>query len=60
MNKELIAFVIDHLKSFKSDEEGNPLLDDITGEVCYPVEFEYNNKVYDYAFYHKDNKRKEE
>jgi hypothetical protein len=34
MNKELIAFVIDHLKSFK----------------CYPVEFEYNNKVYDYNF----------
>jgi hypothetical protein len=34
MNKELIAFVIDHLKSFR----------------CYPVEFEYNNKVYDYDF----------
>ena len=34
MNKELIAFVIDHLKHFR----------------CYPVEFEYNNKVYDYDF----------
>jgi len=34
MRKELIAFVIDHLKHFR----------------CYPVEFEYNNKVYDYDF----------
>jgi hypothetical protein len=34
MTKELIAFVIDHLKQFR----------------CYPVEFEYNNKVYDYDF----------
>ena len=34
MTKELIAFVIDHLKHFR----------------CYPVEFEYNNKVYDYDF----------
>jgi hypothetical protein len=29
MRKELIAFVIDHLKHFR----------------CYPVEFEYKNKV---------------
>ena len=32
MKKELIKFVIDHLKTFKS----------------YPLEFEYKNKVYDY------------
>ena len=32
MKKELIKFVIDHLKTFKA----------------YPLEFEYKNKVYDY------------
>ena len=34
MKKELIKFVIDHLKNFK----------------CYPVEFEYDNKVYNFDF----------
>ena len=34
MKQELLNFVIDHLKHFK----------------CYPMEFEYNNKVYDYNF----------
>jgi hypothetical protein len=34
MKQELLNFVIDHLKHFK----------------CYPIEFEYNNKVYDYNF----------
>ena len=34
MKQELLNFVIDHLKHFK----------------CYPIEFEYNNKVYDYKF----------
>ena len=34
MTKELIVFVIDHLKHFR----------------CYPIEFEYNNKVYHYDF----------
>lgn len=34
MKKELINFVIDHLKCFK----------------CYPIEFEYKNKVYNYDF----------
>ena len=32
MKKELIKFVVDHLKTFKA----------------YPLEFEYKNKVYDY------------
>ena len=32
MQKSLIKFVIDHLKTFKA----------------YPLEFEYKNKVYDY------------
>ena len=32
MEKELIKFVIDHLKTFKA----------------YPLEFEYKNKVYGY------------
>ena len=46
MKQELLNFVIDHLKNFK----------------CYPIEFEYNNKVYDYNFIiktiqtRKDNK----
>jgi hypothetical protein len=34
MKKELIKFVIDHLKNFK----------------CYPIEFEYDNKVYKFDF----------
>ena len=34
MKQELLNFVIDHLKYFK----------------CYPIEFEYNNKVYDDDF----------
>jgi hypothetical protein len=32
MKKELIKFVVDHLKTFKA----------------YPLEFEYKNKVYGY------------
>ena len=32
MKKELIKFVIDHLKNFRA----------------YPLEFEYKNKVYNY------------
>ena len=32
MENELISFVIDHLKHFK----------------CYPLEFEYKNKIYNY------------
>jgi len=32
MKNELISFVIDHLKHFK----------------CYPLEFEYKNKIYNY------------
>jgi|TARA_E500000178_G_C16864829_1_gene681484 hypothetical protein len=32
MKKELIAFVIDHLRNFKA----------------YPLEFEYKNKIYDF------------
>ena len=34
LEKNLIAYVIDHLKFFR----------------CYPMEFEYKNKVYDYNF----------
>ena len=34
MKKELLKFVIDHLKYFRS----------------YPIEFEYNNRIYDYDF----------
>ncbi len=34
MKKELIKFVIDYLKFFR----------------CYPVEFEYKDKIYDYNF----------
>ena len=34
IKQELLKFVIDHLKNFK----------------CYPIEFEYNNKIYDYDF----------
>ena len=33
MRKALIKFVIDHLKHFKA----------------YPMEFEYNNKIYNYT-----------
>ena len=34
IKQELLKSVIDHLKNFK----------------CYPIEFEYNNKIYDYDF----------
>jgi hypothetical protein len=45
MKKELIKFVIDHLKTFKS----------------YPLEFEYKNKVYDYKTIMKTiNNRKQQ
>ena len=45
MEKELIKFVIDHLKTFKS----------------YPLEFEYKNKVYDYKTIMKTiNNRKQQ
>ena len=45
MKKELIKFVIDHLKTFKA----------------YPLEFEYKNKVYDYKTIMKTiNNRKQQ